>query len=212
MCPDAHAHTHGLKGSASHPFASEHKEWTFNSNITKAPSHLGSKSVLISPDHTQSCLSYFLHLGNITGRVNPHTWHALKNHADLIIYSQCAHVDISDSKNTDFSFCLFGVFFKLNSQSAHSYLLCNIIRQKFKTRCLKGHWLTWSTCYFPVSWDCIVTTSIIFYICVNYMGKTAVLRADRFITDLSGDCSMNYSFFIISCLLPFTVVSDKNLD
>lgn len=43
------------------------------------------------------------------------------------------------------------------------------------------------------------------------MGKTAVLRADRFIMDLSGDCSMNYSFFIISRLFPFTVVSDKNL-
>lgn len=40
------------------------------------------------------------------------------------------------------------------------------------------------------------------------MGKAAVLRADRFIEDLSGDCCMNYSFFIIPCLL-FTVVSEE---
>ena len=36
-----------------------------------------------------------------------------------------------------------------------------------------------------------------------------MLRADRFIEDLSGDCCMNYSFFIMPCLLLFTVVSDK---
>lgn len=109
MCPDAHAHTHGVKGSASHPFTSEQREWTFNSNITKAPSHLGSKSVLISPDHTQSCLSYFLHLRNVIGRVNPHTWHALK--ITLVwSYTPKMHMYIFQTQKTEFSFCLWFFF------------------------------------------------------------------------------------------------------
>lgn len=156
-------HTHTLKSSASHPFTSEQREWTFNCSITKAWSHLGSKSVLISPDHTHSCLSYFLHLRNIIGWVNPHMWHALKI-ALIWSYAPKMHMYVFQiQKALIFSFCLFFIKYL---ESAHSYILCSIIRQKFKARYLKVHWITWSTCYFPVSWDHIVTTNIIFYICV----------------------------------------------
>lgn len=129
MCPDAHAHTHGLKGSASHPFTSEQREWTFNSNITKAPSHLGSKSVLISPDHTQCYLISYI--SYIWQSQSPHLI-CFKNHTGLIIYSQYAHV--FQTQKTDFSFWLFSLvffnqIFSLLTAISYAILLDKSLRQ-----------------------------------------------------------------------------------
>lgn len=107
-----HTHSHTLKSSASHPFTSEQREWTFNSSITKAWSHLGSKSVLISPDHTHSCLSYFLHLRNIIGWVNPHMWHALKI-ALIWSYAPKMHMYVFQIQKALFDFFILPVFHQI---------------------------------------------------------------------------------------------------
>lgn len=94
----AQMHIHTLKSSASHLFTSEQREWTFNCNITKAWSHLGSKSVLISPDHTHSCLLYFpLFMKHHWLSQSSHLT-CFKNCPDLVMCSKDAHACISDSK------------------------------------------------------------------------------------------------------------------
>lgn len=128
---------------------------------SQRPDHILVQSVLISSDHTHSCLSYCLHLRSIIGWVHPHIWHALKT-ALICLYAQKMHMHIFQIQKV-----LLSVF----HQSAHSCFLCNI-RQKFKGIYILVHWVTWSIYYFPITGDHIFATNITFlHLCLITWGR-----------------------------------------
>lgn len=161
MWPDAHAHT--FRKALLLFLLLLHRGSKLLIVISQRPDHILVQSVLTSPDHTHSCLSYCLQLRSIIGWVNPHIWHALKI-ALTWSYAQKMHVYIFQIQKA-----LLPVFHQV--AGLLTTIFCSVTAQKFKGRCLKVHWSTWTSCYFSITWYHVVATHIAFYVCVQLHGE-----------------------------------------
>lgn len=155
--------------------------------ISQRPDHILVQSVLTSPDHTHSCLSYCLQLRSIIGWVNPHIWHALKI-ALTWSYAQKMHVYIFQIQKA-----LLPVFHQV--AGLLTTIFCSVTAQKFKGRCLKVHWSTWTSCYFSVMWYHIVATHIAFYICVQLHGEDSCAEGRQIYWGFEWRLLYEYGFF-----------------